>query len=143
MRIRIFASDANPAIDKFLLKKPVAYCEQEVSEGRARPLKLNDITAGIQLLPSEERVKKAKVERRGSPEAHGLLTAYESQLNSEFRGNLSHIKKIDDQVRMLSRQYEHKLDEHVAKGRRGTPLACAVIAAKVKTILSDPELVRA
>lgn len=47
MRIRVFARRANPAIDKPILRKSIAYGAEQVSEGRADWIDSNDPTQGI------------------------------------------------------------------------------------------------
>lgn len=71
------------------------------------------------------------IEHRGSPESSGCLTARESELNSDYRGH-------HDDLSHLAQEYENRLDLHISSGRKGLPVACAVIAARVKTMLSEP-----
>jgi hypothetical protein len=137
MHINIWSHDANPAIDRRLLRRSRAYCETEVREGRAKQLDPDDIRLGIHLFAPDDVIKKAKTERRGSPESAGCLTANESSLNADFRGNLAD-REVEAQLRILAAQYESRLEQHEAEGKKGQPRACSVIAAKVKTILSDP-----
>jgi hypothetical protein len=150
MRIRVFASDSNPDIDPPLLKKPIPYCQGEVDSGRAKLVNADDITAGIHLLPSKE-ARKHQIDRRGSPESRGLLTAHESHLNAQYHCNSKVDQAVADgracfvpsvEVPLLAWDYESKLAKHEAEGRKGTPMACAVIAARVKTLLSDPVLIQ-
>ena len=47
MRIPVFARGANPSIDRFILKKSVAYVEQQVEEGRADWVDVADPRKGI------------------------------------------------------------------------------------------------
>lgn len=141
MRIRVFASDCDPALGRFLLKKSLPYCKTEVRLGRAHPIDPTDITAGIQLVPTDEIVAKNRsVERRGSPEANGCLTANESQLNAGCRISLRDTD-LTRQLRQLSDAYEFQLEKHERDGRKGMPRACAEIAAKAKTLLSDPSFI--
>lgn len=129
MRIPVFAAGTDPAAQQSLVRKSLSYCQAEVIAGRAFQLDPNDIKGGIQLLPSSHIPNK--VDARGSREQSGCITARESALNAECDYSQS-------DVALLSRHYEHRLEQHILKGRKGTPRACDVIAARVKTILSVP-----
>jgi hypothetical protein len=128
MRISVFAIDANPAIDTPMIRKSLTYCETEVAADRASWIDLNDVKKGIRLSPQRSG---HKTDIRGSKEQSGCLTAHESTLNAQHRGS-----EID--ISMLSQKYEFRLEQHLLQGRKGTPQACDVIAARVKTILSSP-----
>jgi hypothetical protein len=130
MRIPVFAVDANPSIDQMLLKKSSSYCEAEVAAGRARQLDDNDIRKGIQIVPTRSG---PKTDIRGSKEQSGCLTARESLLNADYAGTQT-------DVALLARNYEDRLEHHILQGRKGTPRACDVIAARVKTILTGKSL---
>jgi hypothetical protein len=126
----------------------------EVSEGRACQLDTDDIRRGIQLLPPQE--KKHKLEPRASREQAGCLTAHESLLNADYRPRGDEFDQAFDEGRavplpsieipLLAVKYEHHFDRHVERQQRkgerfsGTPRMCDVIAARVKTILSNPAL---
>lgn len=132
MRISVFAAESNPKVDRPFIRRSLSYCQQEVTAGRAVKLE-DDIRAGIWLVAVGPKAHVSEI--RGSAEQRGCLTAAESAMNAQYRGS-----KKD--VASLCREYEDKLDQAIAGGRKGTPLACSVIAAKVKTILSDPALSR-
>lgn len=129
MQISVFGPDTNPSIDKRFMRKSLSYCESEVREGRAKQVDPEDIRRGIQILP--KAAKTNPVDSRGSKEQSGCLTAREAALSSEFRGKTSN-------VATLAGQFEYALEAHILKGRKGTPRACNVIAARVKTVLSKP-----
>lgn len=133
MNIPIWKHDSNPSIDGRDYRRSRHYCAEEVAAGRARQLDDSDIRKGIQLLPPDEIAKRSKIEHRGSPEAKGCLTAGESELNADYRGKQTEIAH-------LAFEYEWRLDRHIAEGKKGTPIACSRIAARVKTLLSNPEL---
>jgi hypothetical protein len=139
MHISVWKFDSNPAIDRRSYRKSRAYCLTEIEEGRARPIDSEDISRGIQLLPPDV-VRINQTEHRGSPESHGLLTAHESKLNAEYRGRID--GHLERQLRLLSTEYESRLEQHEAEGGKGSPRVCAVIAARVKTLLSDPALIQ-
>jgi hypothetical protein len=130
MQIPIWKHDSNPAIDPRDFRRSRSYCQREVSEGRAREVVPGDISQGIWLTSKQTKWTKA-ADLRGSPEQFGCLSANEAILNSDYRGR-------ESEIAMLSREYEDRLDKHIAGGKKGTPRMCAVIAARVKTILSDP-----
>ena len=44
------------------------------------------------------------------------------------------------EVPLLSQKFEHHLERHILKGKKGVPYTCNVIAAHVKTILSMPKV---
>jgi hypothetical protein len=140
MHISVWKFDSNPAIDRRSYRKSRAYCLTEIEEGRARPIDSEDISRGIQLLPPDV-VRINQTEHRGSPESRGLLTANESHLNAQYRGHVSS-GPLERKLRLLSIEYESRLEQHEAEGGKGSPRVCAVIAARVKTLLSDPALIQ-
>lgn len=149
LRVPIFSIEANPTIDKPFLRKSITYCETEVQAGRARRLDDNDIRVGIQLVPIN---RKPQAEVRGSRERFNCLTADESHLNAEcarlYRQHDEYTKAIAEgracllgyvDIPHLIQRYETKLEKYLIDPRRkGTPRQCEAIAARVKTILSQP-----
>lgn len=128
MRIKLFARNANVEADQPIQKVSLFRADQLVADKMARMLDENDITKGIQSLEG----KPHKSESRGSREQSGCLTAYEAQLNAEYFGSDTR------SIGKLSAHYEMALDKHIRDGRNGLPRKCATIAARVKTILTNP-----
>jgi hypothetical protein len=133
LRALLFPFNANPATDRPLKTLSQA---QERGERERGTEYLDEVMTvyGTERrcyrLGASQSTKVSGSEYRGSPEAHGCLTAQESRLNAEHRSTECDIAR-------LAVQYEGQLERHIAKGRKGTPRACAVIAARVKTILSE------
>lgn len=135
MRIPVW-SDSTPLDHRHDYRFTRARVDALLADHAALQLDPADITRGIQLLPADGVARRNQSsEYRGSPESHGCLTANEMALNTDYTGKT-------EQFHRLSREYENELAKHEAKGRRGTPRACAVIAARVKTVLSDPAKAR-
>lgn len=132
MRIKVFGRHANVEADRPIQKVSTFRAEQLVSDNMAERLDDSDWSKGIKMLGSS---KEQQYEARGSREQNGCLTAYEAQLNAECRSDTRSIGK-------LSQHYEIALENHILKGLKGMPRKCGVIAARVKTILSNPSHVR-
>jgi hypothetical protein len=129
MRIPVFAIGADPAIDTPFIRKSVSYCKTEVAARRAEYLDPEDIANGIRLVT---HTSIPQSETRGSREQRGCLTSYEAQLNAEYFGSDTR------SIGKLSAHYERALESHILAGRKGLPRKCATIAARVKTIMSQP-----
>src|SRR6185369_285052 len=107
MQIPIWKHDSNPAVDPRDFRRSRSYCQREVIEGRAREVSPGDISRGIWLEPGNVKRPRAS-DMRGSPEQFGCLTANEAQLNSDYRGR-------QNEVSLLSREYEERLQKHISR----------------------------
>jgi hypothetical protein len=65
MAIRVFAWDANPAVDHFLFKQSVAPAEEDQASGRGAFIARPDGRRALQLLPTEAQPEDQRCDSVG------------------------------------------------------------------------------
>jgi hypothetical protein len=137
-RFAVFAYNQNPETDSTHVFTSGTTARFHLDNAAAEEVESPRYSRAIRM-HAAERVVDKHLERRGSPEASNCLTASESELNAGCRYILADAE-LEAHLRLLAMRYESLLEKHEAKGLKGTPIACAEIAAKVKTLLFDPTL---